>query len=149
MKTSKFLISTLRDSPNDAVIASHQLMMRSGMIRKLGNGLYSYMPIGFKSFTKVMNIIREELDKAGCLEMKPTVIQPAEIWKESGRWDKMSGEMLTPQNRGGQDMVVSPTAEEAASDDALPNQHKIPRRNSSPLRRYARPRVYDDGRLFL
>ncbi len=113
MKVSKFLISTLRDSPNDAVIASHQLMMRTGMIRKLGNGLYSYMPLGFKSYTKLMNIIREELDKAGCLEMKPTVIQPGDIWKESGRWDKMSGEMLTPQNRGGQDMVVSPTAEEA------------------------------------
>ena len=129
MKTSKFLISTLRDSPNDAVIASHQLMMRSGMIRKLGNGLYSYMPIGFKSFTKVMNIIREELDKAGCLEMKPTVIQPAEIWKESGRWDKMSGEMLTPQNRGGQDMVVSPTAEEAFTAlvrDGLESYKQLP-----------------------
>ena len=129
MKTSKFLISTLRDSPNDAVIASHQLMIRSGMIRKLGNGLYSYMPIGFKSFTKVMNIIREELDKAGCLEMKPTVIQPAEIWKESGRWDKMSGEMLTPQNRGGQDMVVSPTAEEAFTAlvrDGLESYKQLP-----------------------
>ncbi len=129
MKTSKFLISTLRDSPNDAVIASHQLMMRSGMIRKLGNGLYSYMPIGFRSFTKVMNIIREELDKAGCLEMKPTVIQPGEIWKESGRWDKMSGEMLTPQNRGGQDMVVSPTAEEAFTAlvrDGLDSYKQLP-----------------------
>ena len=113
MKATQFLISTLRDAPNDAVIASHQLMMKSGMLRKLGNGLYSYMPMGLRSFRKVEQIIREELDKAGCLEMKPTVIQPGEIWKESGRWDKMSGEMLTPQNRGGQDMVVSPTAEEA------------------------------------
>ena len=129
MKVSKFLISTLRDSPNDAVIASHQLMMRSGMIRKLGNGLYSYMPLGFRSFTKVMNVIREELDKAGCLEMKPTVIQPAEIWKESGRWDKMCGEMLTPQNRGGQDMVVSPTAEEAFTAlvrDGLESYKQLP-----------------------
>lgn len=113
MKATQFFISTLRDAPNDAVIASHQLMMKSGMLRKLGNGLYSYMPLGLRSFRKVEQIIREELDKAGCLEMKPTVIQPGEIWKESGRWDKMSGEMLTPQNRGGQDMVVSPTAEEA------------------------------------
>lgn len=113
MKTTQFYISTLRDAPNDAVIASHQLMMKSGMIRKLGNGLYSYMPMGLRSFRKIEQIIREELDNVGCLEMKPTVIQPGEIWKESGRWDKMSGEMLTPQNRGGQDMVVSPTAEEA------------------------------------
>lgn len=113
MKASKFIISTLRDAPNDAVIASHQLMMRAGLIRKLGNGLYSYMPMGLKAFRKVENIIREELDKAGMLEMKPTVIQPGEIWKESGRWEKMGPEMLKPQNRGGQDMVVSPTAEEA------------------------------------
>ena len=113
MKASKFIISTLRDAPNDAVISSHQLMMRSGMLRKLGNGLYSYMPLGFRSFTKLQRIIREELDRAGMLEMKPTVIQPGELWKESGRWDKMGDEMLKPQNRQGQDMVVSPTAEEA------------------------------------
>ena len=85
MKASKTIISTLRDAPNDAVIASHQLMMRSGLIRKLGNGLYSYMPLGYRSFMKVQNIIREELDRAGLLEMKPTVIQPGELWKESGR----------------------------------------------------------------
>lgn len=113
MKTSKFIISTLREAPNDAVIASHKLMMRSGMLRKLGNGLYAYMPIGFRSFKKLEQIIREELDKAGLLEMKPTVIQPGDLWKESGRWDKMHDEMLKPQNRQGQDMVVSPTAEEA------------------------------------
>ncbi|MBR5400737.1 MAG: proline--tRNA ligase [Treponema sp.] len=113
MKASKFINWTLREAPNDAVISSHQLMMRAGLIRKLGNGLYSYMPMGLKAFRKVENIIREELNKAGMLEMKPTVVQPAEIWKESGRWEKMGPEMLKPQNRGGQDMVISPTAEEA------------------------------------
>ncbi|MDD7417342.1 MAG: proline--tRNA ligase [Treponemataceae bacterium] len=113
MKTSQLMMNTLREVPNDAVIASHQLMLRSGMIKKLGNGLYSYMPIGLRSLRKVENIIREELNAAGLLEMKPTVIQPGELWKESGRWDKMGDEMLKPQNRGGQDMVVSPTAEEA------------------------------------
>ncbi len=107
------MMNTLREVPNDAVIASHQLMLRSGMIKKLGNGLYSYMPIGLRSLRKVENIIREELNAAGLLEMKPTVIQPGELWKESGRWDKMGDEMLKPRNRGGQDMVVSPTAEEA------------------------------------
>ena len=113
MKATKTIISTLREAPNDAVISSHQLMMRSGMIRKLGNGLYAYMPLGYRSLMKVQQIIREELDNAGLLEIKPTVIQPGDLWKESGRWDKMAGEMLTAQNRQGQDMVVSPTAEEA------------------------------------
>jgi len=113
MKASKFINWTLREAPNDAVISSHQLMMRAGLIRKLGNGLYSYMPMGLKAFRKVENIIREELNRAGMLEMKPTVVQPGEIWKESGRWEKMGPEMLKPQNRGGQDMVISPTAEEA------------------------------------
>ncbi len=129
MKVSEFFISTLRDVPSDAIIASHQLMMRTGMIRKLGNGLYSYMPLGLRSFSKVVEIIRQELNATGCLEMKPTVIQPAEIWKESGRWDKMSGEMLTPKNRGGQDMVVSPTAEEAFTAlvrDGLESYKQLP-----------------------
>ncbi|MBR5646737.1 MAG: proline--tRNA ligase [Treponema sp.] len=129
MKASKFIISTLREAPNDAVISSHQLMMRAGLIRKLGNGLYSYMPMGLKAFRKIENIIRQELDKAGMLEMKPTVIQPGEIWKESGRWEKMGPEMLKPQNRGGQDMVVSPTAEEAFTAlvrDGLDSYKQLP-----------------------
>ena len=129
MKASNFIIWTLREAPNDAVIASHQLMMRAGLIRKLGNGLYSYMPMGLKAFRKVEKIIREELDRAGMLEMKPTVIQPGEIWKESGRWEKMGPEMLKPQNRGGQDMVVSPTAEEAFTAlvrDALDSYKQLP-----------------------
>lgn len=129
MKASKTLIWTLRDAPNDAVIASHQLMMRSGMIRKLGNGLYAYMPFGYRSLMKVQKIIREELDAAGLLEIKPTVIQPGDLWKESGRWDKMSGEMLTAKNRVGQDMVVSPTAEEAFTAvvrDGLSSYKQLP-----------------------
>ncbi len=129
MKATKTLISTLREAPNDAVIASHQLMMRSGLIRKLGNGLYAYMPLGFRALQKVQKIIREELDNAGCLEIKPTVIQPGDLWKESGRWDKMAGEMLTAQNRQGQDMVVSPTAEEAFTAivrDGLSSYKQLP-----------------------
>ena len=129
MKASKFINWTLREAPNDAVISSHQLMMRAGLIRKLGNGLYSYMPMGLKAFRKVERIIREELDKAGMLEMKPTVVQPGEIWKESGRWEKMGSEMLKPQNRGGQDMVISPTAEEAFTAlvrDGLTSYKQLP-----------------------
>ena len=113
MKTSQLMLSTLREIPADAVIASHQLMLRAGLTRKLGNGLYSYMPLGLRSLRKVENIIREELDKAGLLEMKPTVVVPGELWKESGRWNTMGIEMLRAKNRGGQDIVISPTAEEA------------------------------------
>lgn len=129
MKTSQTIISTLRDSPADAVIASHKLMMRAGLIRKLGNGLYSYMPMGLRALRKVENIIREEFDAAGCLEIKPTVVVPGDIWRESGRWDKMNNEMLTAKTRTGQDMVVSPTAEEAFTAlmrDSLTSYKQLP-----------------------
>lgn len=109
---SKIFISTLRDAPNDAVVVSHQLMMRAWLLRKLWNWLYSYMPMWLRSFRKVENIIREELDAAWMFELKIPVIQPAEIWKESWRWAKMWDEMLKAKNRGWQEMVVSPTAEE-------------------------------------
>ena len=129
MKASQIIISTLRDSPADAVIASHKLMMRAGLIRKLGNGLYSYMPIGLRALRKVENIIREEFDAVGCLEIKPTVVVPGDIWRESGRWDKMNNEMLTAKTRTGQDMVVSPTAEEAFTvlmRDSLTSYKQLP-----------------------
>lgn len=129
MKATKTIISTLRESPSDAVIASHKLMMRSGLIRKLGNGLYSYMPLGLRAFRKIENIIREELDNTGLLEIKPTVIVPGDIWKESGRWETMGNEMLKATNRGGQDMVVSPTAEEAFTAlirDGLSSYKQLP-----------------------
>ena len=129
MKASQTIISTLRDSPADAVIASHKLMMRAGLIRKLGNGLYSYMPIGLRALRKVENIIREEFDAVGCLEIKPTVVVPGDIWRESGRGDKMNNEMLTAKTRTGQDMVVSPTAEEAFTvlmRDSLTSYKQLP-----------------------
>lgn len=129
MRTSQTIISTLRESPAEAVIASHQLMMRAGLIRKLGNGLYAYMPLGLRAYRKVEAIIKEELDAIGALEIKPTVIVPGDLWKESGRWDTMGGVMLTAQNRGGQDMVVSPTAEEAFTAivrDGLTSYKQLP-----------------------
>lgn len=113
MKTSQIPFRTLREAPAEAIISSHQLMMRADLIRKLGNGLYTYMPLGLKAYRKVENIIKEELNKSGALEFKPTVIVPGEIWKESGRWETMGPQMLKAKNRGDQDMVVSPTAEEA------------------------------------
>lgn len=113
MKTSQIPFRTLREAPAEAIISSHQLMMRADLIRKLGNGLYTYMPLGLMAYTKVENIIREEWNRSGAVEFRPTVIVPGEIWKESGRWDTMGPQMLKAKNRGEQDMVVSPTAEEA------------------------------------
>ena len=113
MKTSNIHFRTLREAPAEAVIASHQLMMRADLIRKLGNGLYTYMPLGLMAYRKVESIIKQELNASGALEFKPTVVVPGDIWKESGRWDTMGPQMLKAKNRGEQDMVVSPTAEEA------------------------------------
>ncbi len=113
MKVSQIPLRTLREAPAEATIASQQLMLRADLIRKLGNGLYTYMPLGLKSYRKLEAIIKQELDKSGALEFKPTVVVPGEIWKASGRWDTMGPQMLTAKNRQEQDMVISPTAEEA------------------------------------
>ncbi|MCR5607392.1 MAG: proline--tRNA ligase [Treponema sp.] len=113
MKTSQIPFRTLREAPAEAVIASHQFMMRADLIRKLGNGLYTYMPLGLRAYRKVENIIKEELNASGAMEFKPTVVVPGDIWKESGRWETMGPQMLKAKNRAEQDMVVSPTAEEA------------------------------------
>ncbi|MCX7655119.1 MAG: proline--tRNA ligase [Treponemataceae bacterium] len=113
MKFSQTFIPTLREVPADAVIASHVLMLRAAMMRKLSNGLFAYLPLGVRSFRKVEQIIREEMDAIGALEIKPPVVVPGEIWKESGRWDTMGESMLRVKNRLGADFVVSPTAEEA------------------------------------
>ncbi|MCH5291948.1 MAG: proline--tRNA ligase [Treponema sp.] len=113
MRTSKLPFRTLREAPAEAVIASHQLMMRADLIRKLGNGLYTYMPLGLRAYQKVEDTIREEWNRSGAVEFRPTVVVPGDIWKESGRWDTMGPQMLRAQNRSEQDMVVSPTAEEA------------------------------------
>lgn len=113
MKTSQIPFRTLRDSPSEAIISSHQLMMRADLIRKLGNGLYTYMPLGLRAYRKLEKIIKDELEASGAMEFKPTVIVPGDIWKESGRWETMGPQMLKAKNRQQQDMVVSPTAEEA------------------------------------
>ncbi|MBO7136299.1 MAG: proline--tRNA ligase [Spirochaetaceae bacterium] len=113
MKVSETMIPTLREVPAEAVIASHQLMLRAGIMRKLGNGLFAYLPFGLRAFRKVENIIREEMDNIGALEFKQPVVVPGDIWKESGRWETMGAGMLKAVNRVDQELVVSPTAEEA------------------------------------
>lgn len=129
MKFSQTFIPTLREVPADAVIASHVLMLRAAMMRKLSNGLFAYLPLGLRSFRKVEQIIREEMDAIGALEIKPPVVVPGEIWKESGRWDTMGEAMLRVKNRLGADFVVSPTAEEAFTAlvrDELSSYRQLP-----------------------
>lgn len=118
MKASQFLISTLREAPADAEVVSHQLMTRAGMIKKLGPGVYSYMPMGLRVIRKVEAIVREEMNRAGAIEMTMPVVQPAELWRETGRFDKMGPEMLRVQDRHGRDFVVQPTSEEVVTDVA-------------------------------
>ncbi|MCL1836879.1 MAG: proline--tRNA ligase [Treponema sp.] len=129
MNYSSTFIPTLREVPADAVIASHRLMFRAGMIRKLANGLFAYLPLGLRSFRKVEQIAREEMDAIGALEIKPTVVLPGEIWKESGRWDAMGEGMLRARNRLDNDFVISPTAEEAFTAivrDELSSYRQLP-----------------------
>jgi prolyl-tRNA synthetase len=129
MRFSGTFIPTLREVPADAVIASHRLMFRAGLVRKLANGLFAYLPLGLRAFRKVEQIIREEMYAIGSLEIKPTVVVPGELWKESGRWDTMGEGMLRAKNRLGGDLVVSPTAEEAFTSlvrDELSSYRQLP-----------------------
>jgi prolyl-tRNA synthetase len=118
MKASQFFVSTLRDAPADAEVVSHQLMMRSGMIKKLGAGIYSYMPMGLRVIRKVEAIVRQEMNRAGAVELTMPVVQPAELWQETGRFEKMGPELLRIKDRHGRDFVVQPTSEEVITDIA-------------------------------
>ncbi|MCD8504208.1 MAG: proline--tRNA ligase [Burkholderiaceae bacterium] len=118
MRASAFHISTIKEAPNDAEIASHQLMIRAGMIRKLAGGIYNYMPLGLRTIRKVENIIREEMNVAGALELLMPVVQPAELWQESGRWEKYGPELLRMKDRHGRDFILQPTSEEVITDIA-------------------------------
>ena len=116
MKTSKFHLMTTRETPADAEIVSHQLMLRSGMIRKLTAGIYSWSPLGWRVLKKVEHIVREEMDRAGYLEMLMPAVQPAELWKETGRWEDFGRQLLKIHDRAGRDYVFGPTHEEVITD---------------------------------
>ncbi len=118
MRLSQFLLSTTKEAPAEAEIVSHQLMLRAGMIRKLGAGIYTWMPLGVRVLRKVETIIREEMNAAGAIELLMPVIQPAELWVESGRWEKMGPEMLRLKDRHERDFIVQPTSEEVITDIA-------------------------------
>ncbi|MGI4838565.1 MAG: proline--tRNA ligase [Janthinobacterium lividum] len=118
MRTSQYLLATLKENPSDAVVISHQLMLRAGMIRKLASGLYTWLPMGLRVMRKVERIVREEMDAAGALEVLMPGIQPAELWQESGRWEQYGPELLRLKDRHGREFCAGPTHEEVITDIA-------------------------------
>ncbi|AWY00656.1 proline--tRNA ligase [Marinomonas primoryensis] len=116
MRASNYLFSTLREAPTDAVVTSHQLMVRAGMIRQISKGLYTWLPTGLKVFRKVEHIVRDEMEKAGSLEVMMPGVQPAELWQETGRWQKYGAELLRLKDRHGRDYCLGPTHEEVITE---------------------------------
>lgn len=118
MRASQFFISTLKEAPSDAEVVSHKLMLRAGMIKRLAAGIYSYMPMGLRVIRKIEAIIREEMNRAGAIELLMPVVQPAELWQETGRWEKMGPEMARVKDRHDRDFIIQPTSEEVITDIA-------------------------------
>lgn len=112
MRTSKYLLATLKETPSDAEIVSHQLMLRAGMIRKVAAGIYNWLPLGLRVLRKVETIVREEMDKAGAQEVLMPTVQPAELWQQSGRWEQYGGELLRFSDRHSREFCYGPTSEE-------------------------------------
>lgn len=129
MRASRFLIATHKETPSDAEVISHQLMLRAGLIRKLAAGLYNWLPMGLRVLRKVENIVREEMDKAGAQELLMPVVQPSELWEESGRWQQYGGELLRIKDRHERDFCLGPTHEEVVTDiirDELKSYKQLP-----------------------
>jgi prolyl-tRNA synthetase len=129
MRASRFFVSTLKEAPSDAEIVSHKLMMRAGMIKRLGSGIYTYMPMGLRVIRKVESIVREEMNRSGAVELLMPVVQPAELWQETGRWQKYGDELMRVKDRHGRDFIIQPTSEEVITDIArteLRSYRKLP-----------------------
>jgi len=118
MRVSKYIFNTYKEVPSDAQVISHQLMLRAGMIKKLSSGIYSYMPMLLRTIRKIETIVREELDRAGAVELLMPVVLPAELWMESGRWGYYGPELLRFKDRKGADFCLGPTHEEVITDIA-------------------------------
>src|SRR6195256_6897866 len=116
MRVSQYFLTTLKEAPAEAELASHRLMLRSGMIRRLAAGIYTWLPLGLRVLRKVEAVVREEMNAAGAIELLMPVVQPAELWMQSGRWDKYGPELLRLKDRHGRDFVVQPTSEEVVTD---------------------------------
>ena len=130
MKASRFFVATLKEAPADAEIVSHRLMLRAGLIKRLSAGIYSYMPMGLRVIRKVEAIIREEMNAAGAVELLMPVVQPAELWQESGRFQAYGPELLRVKDRHERDFVIQPTSEEVITDIArqeLRSYRQLPR----------------------
>jgi len=118
MRARSYFLSTLKEAPADADVISQQYMIRAGMIKKLAAGVYTYMPVGLRTIRKIEKIIREEMDRAGAIELLMPLVQPAELWQESGRWEKYGAELLRFKDRHDRDFVIQPTSEEVVTDIA-------------------------------
>src|SRR3990167_702748 len=116
MRAKQFFLSTLKEAPADAEIVSHKLMLRAGFIRRLAGGIYTWMPLGLRVVRKVEAIVREEMNRAGAVERSMPVVQPAELWQESGRWEKYGAELLRFKDRHQRDFLIQPTSEEVITD---------------------------------
>lgn len=116
MRTSQFFLSTLKEAPSDAEIVSHKLMLRAGLVKRLAGGIYTWMPIGLRVLRKVEGVIRQEMDRSGAIELSMPAVQPAELWQESGRWEKYGPELLRLKDRHQRDFVIGPTHEEVITD---------------------------------
>ena len=116
MRLSQYPINTMKETPAEAEVISHQLMLRAGLIRRLAAGLYSWLPMGLRSLHKVERIVREEMDRSGALELLMPVVQPGELWQESGRWAEYGPELLRLKDRHERDFVLGPTHEEVITD---------------------------------
>ncbi|OWT54244.1 proline--tRNA ligase [Candidimonas nitroreducens] len=123
MRASKYHINTLKEAPAETEVASHRLMTRAGMIRKVAGGIYTYMPLGLRVLRKIENVVREEMNRAGAIELLMPVVQPAELWMESGRWEKYGDELLRIKDRHQRDFVLQPTSEEVVTDIARNEIH--------------------------
>src|SRR4051812_5814498 len=118
MRVSKFFLSTLKEAPSEAELVSHRLMLRAGLIRRLGSGIYSLMPMGLRIARKVEAIVRDEMNRAGAVKLSMPVVQPAELWQESGRWQAYGPELMRLKDRHERDFVIQPTSEEVVTDIA-------------------------------
>ena len=116
MKYSRSGICTTKDTPSDAEVISHKLMLRAGMIRKVASGIYTWLPLGLKVLKKIENIVREEMDSSGAQEVFMPMVQPKELWDETKRWEKMGPELLRIQDRHERDFCLGPTHEEVITD---------------------------------
>jgi prolyl-tRNA synthetase len=116
MHASQFFLSTLKEAPAEAELASHRLMLRAGMIKRLAAGIYTWMPLGLRVLRKVETVVREEMNRSGAIELLMPVVQPAELWQESGRWDRYGPELLRVKDRHQRDFIIQPTSEEVITD---------------------------------